>query len=213
MPIYSCYQGLNSDLIRAAADLYLKPGDWICDPTWGKGVFWKKVNLSHYTLTASDKVTCPNAPWDCRHLPHSARFFDVVVLDLPYAHNPGQMIVDGNYKNAQTTKGMYHVDIMRMYFDSMREAKRILKPEGMLWVKTQDEVESSFQRWSHIEIYLMAVKLGFFGKDLFVLMQQNRPVIQHKRQQHARKCHSYLWVFKLPSAAEKHQLKKHKIWT
>lgn len=162
-------------------------------------------------MAASDLITCQKARWDCRKLPHKDFTFDVVVLDLPYAHNPGQLMVDANYQNASTTKGMYHKDIIQLYREGMTEAKRILKPEGYLWVKTQDEIESSFQRWSHIEIYEIALTLGFFGKDLFVLMQNNRPVIQHKKQQHARKCHSYLWIFKRPSLPEQKQLIKHSI--
>ncbi len=97
---------------------------------------------------------------------------------------------------------------MSLYLEGMREMKRVLKPEGLLWVKCQDEIESSYQRWSHLEIYEMAKHLGFFGKDLFVLKQARYPKIQHEKQHHARKCHSYLWVFKLPSEREKKQLAK-----
>jgi len=212
MATYTCYQGTNADLFKEVAAMYLRPGALVCDPTWGKGVFWKKVDLSTVEMHASDKVTCPGKNWDCRHLPHANATFDLVVLDLPYAHNPGQMIVDSSYQNASTTTGMYHKDIMQLYFDSMTEARRILKPCSQMWVKTQDEIESSFQRWSHIEVYEMGIQLGFFGKDLFVLLQQNRPVIQHKVQKHARKCHSYLWVFQLPTETEIKQLKKHSIF-
>lgn len=41
-----------------------------------------------------------------------------------------------------------------------------------------------------------AVKLGLYPKDLFILLSKRRP-IQHnlKNQNHARKFHSYFWVF------------------
>jgi hypothetical protein len=49
---------------------------------------------------------------------------------------------------------------------------------------------------SHIEIHDIAVKeLQMEVLDFFVLTQKSNPVIQHKHQQHARKDHSYLWVF------------------
>jgi DNA modification methylase len=208
MPTYSCYEGDNAVLVSKVVELYLKKGQTICDPTWGRGVFWRQVNLADYKMYASDLVTCPEARYDLRHLPYGDAFFDLGVLDPPYAHNPGHMLVEPNYQNAATTRGFYHKDIMNLYLEGMREMKRILKAEAMLLVKCQDEIESSFQRWSHIEIYEMAKRLGFFAKDLFVLKQSRFPKIQRENQKHARKCHSYLWVFKLPSAREAKQLVK-----
>ena len=208
MPTYSCYQGDNAHLIAKVAEMYLKKGQRICDATWGRGVFWRSINLKNYEMHASDIVTCPRAKYDFKHLPYEDAFFDVSVFDPPYAHNPGNMMVDQNYQNAATTTGFYHKDIINLYREGMLEARRILKPEAMLWVKCQDEIESSFQRWSHIEIYQIALSLGFFAKDLFVLKQLRYPKIQRENQQHARKCHSYLWIFKLPSAREIKQLIK-----
>lgn len=75
-----------------------------------------------------------------------------------------------------------------------------------------DEIESSIQRWSHIELYEIALRLKFYAKDLFVLTQKSRPCIQHKKQQHARKNHSYLWVFKKPGKQEMVELKRAGIW-
>lgn len=42
-----------------------------------------------------------------------------------------------------------------------------------------------------------AIKVGFYPKDLFVLLAKNRIVAdwQVKNQKNARKYHSYFWVF------------------
>jgi hypothetical protein len=85
---------------------------------------------------------------------------------------------------------------MQLYEKGMTEACRILKPGGLLLVKCQDEVESGRQRWSHLEIYEIAKRLGMAGHDLFVLVQKRNPMIQRANQKHARKNHSYLWIFK-----------------
>ena len=69
------------------------------------------------------------------------------------------------------------------------------------------QIESSYQRMSHIEIHDHAIQLGFYVKDLFVLVQQRNPLIQYS-QQHARKKHSYLWVFKKPSQKTKKELNR-----
>ena len=45
----------------------------------------------------------------------------------------------------------------------MKEAVRILKTNGLLLVKCQDEIESGRQHWSHIELLEIARKLGMDG--------------------------------------------------
>jgi methylase of polypeptide subunit release factors len=209
--LYTSYTGDNSDLILAISSMYLKPGFRVADVTYGKGVFWRKVDLTQIELSASDIKTCA-AKYDFKKLPYEDAVFDVVVFDPPYCHNPGQMIVNDNYQNAETTKGLYHNDIVDLYSAGMVEAFRILKPGGMLWVKCKDELESSYQRWSHIEIYDLARQMGFFGKDLFILTQKSRPIVQHKNQQHARKNHSYLWIFQKLAQRDLKQVMKMKIF-
>jgi len=193
--IYSSVCGNNDLLINQVVEFYVRAGSKIADVTYGKGVFWRKVNLKDYIFHPSDILTCPKTPYDFRALPYKDEAYDVVVFDPPYVHNPGQLIVDANYKNRDTTRGMYHDDILDLYASGMREAWRVLKQGGQLWVKCKDELESSTQRWSHIELFLIALELGFYAKDLFVLTQTHNPIVQFKTQQHSRKNHSYLWVF------------------
>jgi len=87
---------------------------------------------------------------------------------------------------------------MEGYERGMTEAARILKPEGTLWVKCADEIERSLQRRGHIEVFQIARGLGLIDEDFFVLMQEGPPVTNGKRQQHARKNCSFLWVFRKP---------------
>ncbi len=194
--ILTSYKGNNTDLIKEVSDLYIKDGEKVIDITWGKGVFWKKVDLSRLDFYATDLITnAPNGNHNLNNLPYLSDTFDHVILDPPYAHTPGNMHVNKNYKNKETTKGMYHTDIMsQLYVRGMMEARRLLKHKGYLWVKCQDEIESGKQKWSHIEIYNIATQSGFYGKDMFVLTRNGSPTTQHK-QLHARKNHSYLWIF------------------
>ena len=135
---------------------------------------------------------------DFRELPYHARSFDGVVFDPPYMHNPGRPMYD-TYNNAATTNGMYHRDIMQLYADGMAEGVRILRYGGLLLVKCKDEVESGHQCWAHVEVLQIAEQLKLISEDLFVMVQSSKPVIQHQRQLHARKNHSYLWVFRKPT--------------
>lgn len=191
MSVYSCYTGKNSVLIKHVTELYLFDGADIADVTYGKGAFWKDVDLTKYNFMGTDIQTGV----DFTALPYANSCLDVVVLDPPYVHTPGNMLVNSTYRNSETTKGMYHKDIIELYAKDMQEAYRILRKGGRLWVKCQDEIESGKQCYSHIELFNRAQELGFYPKDLFVLQQSTPPVVQQKKQKHARKNHSYLWVF------------------
>ena len=50
---------------------------------------------------------------------------------------------------------------------------------------------------THCFVYNEAVKLGYYPKDLFILLAKSRLVAdwQTKNQKNARKFHSYFWVF------------------
>ena len=83
-----------------------------------------------------------------------------------------------------------------MYIDSMKEFYRVLKTGGILIFKCQDKVSSGKQYMTHCFIYNEAVKIGYYPKDLFVLLAKNRIVAdwQAQNQKNARKFHSYFWV-------------------
>jgi hypothetical protein len=208
----SAYIGNNDDLIATVLQFYLPKDGVVADITFGKGVFWRKVDTTRFTLLTSDifvrkrkydlqlpmelELRC----MDFRKLDYSDGSIDVVVFDPPYTHNPGNHVTEKNYRLAATTRGMYHRDIIELYRQGMQEATRVIKPEGgQVWVKCKDEIESGIQRWSHVEIYEIARELGMFARDLFVLVPTSRVgPSRWKRQLHARKTHSYLWIFERP---------------
>ena len=53
-----------------------------------------------------------------------------------------------------------------MYFKAGAEAYRVLKHDGVLIVKCQDEVSANTQRLTHIEIINHYSQMGFYAKDL-----------------------------------------------
>ncbi len=194
--VYTSLCGNNAELMEQIARLYFKPGFRIADVTYGLGVFWRNIDITQYDFYPSDIKTCPHALHDFRHLPYQDAEFDVVVFDPPYMHGSLPVGFEVCYRNKETTNGQGHTGIMRLYDEGMAEGKRVLKQNGLLLAKCMDEVESGRQKWSHIEVYDIARRLGMSAHDLFVLTQKQNPTIQSTDQQHARKNHSYLWVFR-----------------
>jgi len=64
------------------------------------------------------------------------------------------------------------------------------------------------QTFSHCEIYNIAISIGFYARDLFVLHTKNRAKPHNvTKQVHARKTHSYFWVFEKSGKKNKTLLK------
>ena len=210
--IFTVVSGSNADLIRQVALLYARDNPKVADLTYGKGVFWRKT--PHLRVFGSDIITCPKRPHDFRSLPYGDETFDIAVLDPPYVHSPGRHMTDARYQNAATTRGMLWKDIRSgLFIPGMREAMRIVKRDGgQIWVKCMDQVQSGMQRWCHAELLHDALGMGLVGRDLFVLVPQsttssNRWSVQH----HARKRHSYLWVFQRPTGRQRGQMKREQL--
>ena len=191
--------GKNADLFPEVLALYAKPGDAIADVTYGNGNFWKGVDTSQYDLHATDLATGV----DFRSLPYPDASLDMVVLDPPYIYNPKDTVkasISDPYRVNTTALGLTTVNaVLSLYLEGMTEAKRVLKRGGFLVVKCQDQIESGKQRWVHIDLYQYALTLGLYPRDLFVLQQHGQPTIRWPHQHHARKNHSYFWVFEVKS--------------
>lgn len=215
--ILSAYVARNSEVFPKVLDLHVDDGAKIADVTWGKGVFWQDVNLGDYEVYASDldpeKSPAGHAV-DCRDLPFEDDSFDVVVLDPPYAEgffrrNKEMMAGGGShstfrehYSNGEvldTNGSKYHQAVLDLYCDAGIEAHRVLKDDGTLIVKVQDEVSANTQELTHVQITnFYEGELGFYSKDLFVVVRSNEPAVSGMQNQvHARKNHSFFMVYEM----------------
>lgn len=206
----ACVAG-NAEVFPSILQLHVPQGATIADVTYGKGVFWKNVPEHLYKILPSDVAT----GIDCRRLPYSDASLDCVVLDPPYMEglfrkNSHHMAGSGTYAafrnhysdGEETTDGpKWHAAVVDLYFKAGREANRVLKDNGVLIVKCQDEVSANRQNLTHVEIINEYEKIGFYTKDLFIVVRPNKPAVSRlKKQVHARKNHSYFLVFvKIPA--------------
>jgi len=216
----SAYISGNADVFPQILDLHVADGAKIADVTYGTGVFWKNVDLKRYDLHATDIAD----GIDCRKLPYEDESFDALVLDPPYMegllrnnkeHKAGgashssfrEYYSNGDETNTDGPK--WHGAVSDLYYKAGVEAFRVLKEKGIMIVKCQDEVSANRQFLTHVEIINYYEQLGFYTKDLFVIVRQNRAVIARlKKQVHARKNHSYFLVFvKIPKGKKRSSMR------
>jgi len=187
--IHTVHIGDNSGLIKKVVELYFIPGEKIADVTFGKGVFWKEIDKTEYQIVGSDIKT----GIDFKKLPYENKSFNHSVIDPPYARITN---LKGMVDCYNTTRYITHESIIQQYKEGLQELKRITKQNGYILCKCQDEIYGCKQQWSHIEIYNIATELGLYTKDLFILKNTRNPKAFYQ-QKHARKNHSYLWVFQV----------------
>jgi hypothetical protein len=202
----------NAEVFPQILELHVPKGSLIADVTWGNGVFWQNVPPDKYKLLPTDIAT----GMDCRQLSYTNDSLDCVVLDPPYMEgfyrkSPDNKAGSGSHtafaeaysngneinedaENEGTKK--WHAAVTDMYFKAGKEALRVLRKNGVLIVKCQDEVSAGKQWLTHVEIINKYEGFGFYTKDLFVVVRNNRPSVSRLiTQKHARKNHSYFLVF------------------
>lgn len=90
-PVLTAKVGTNADLFPDILRIYAKPGDKIADVTYGRGVFWRKVDTSQYECFFTDLAKDIEPPAiggvDMRDLPYEDESMDMVVIDPPYAYS------------------------------------------------------------------------------------------------------------------------------
>jgi hypothetical protein len=185
----------QSEILESIVRLYC-PNGFGLDPTYSKGVFYKngvpEPKYKSDLAPQQDDVM----PCDCRELPFPDGFVENIVFDPPFI---GASQKDGK-PGIIKTRFSYFPTIPKLwafYSESLTEFHRVLQPDGILVFKCQDSVESAKQYITHVEVMNTAYQLGFYTEDLFVLTANNRLISPNQwKQQHARKYHSYFWVFR-----------------
>jgi SAM-dependent methyltransferase len=122
------------------------------------------------------------------------------MFDPPFLATTGKSLKSNDNNNKINKRfGVYpsEKELHQFYINALKEFYRLLKPNGVLIFKCQDKISSGKQYLSHCFIIQEAEKLGYYTKDMFILLAKNRIVAdwQLKNQKNARKFHSYFLVF------------------
>lgn len=189
------------EIIKSIIDLHVEGEVIELDPTFSKGNFYKNTGIP-MPLSAFD--ISPKFDWvkkSCAtRLPIADESISSIMFDPPFLATKGKSLKAGDNSNLMAKRFSVfptEKELHSFYIKSLSEFYRVLKPNGILIFKCQDKVSSGKQYFSHVMIHNWASEIGFYAKDLYVLLAKNRIVAkwQLKNQKHARKFHSYFWVF------------------
>ena len=174
------------------------PAEPILDATYNAGRFWKDSTRSVVSMDIDPQYN-PDILCDNRIMPgvRSGRF-GVVVYDPPHVGPQGR---DKSKKRFDVDFGAtiecgkeQDWNLSYLYPDFLKQAKRVLKPEGLLLAKITDIVNSHRSKWPHCDFMRMAEDVGFTVCDLIVKIRTG-PMMSNKWKaaHHARKRHCF-WI-------------------
>lgn len=175
----------QSEIIRNILKLHVPAGKIDCDPTFSTGAFYNGTGIDapQYRFDISPQRN-DVVQADASHLPLADECISCMMLDPPFLATKGKSLqsTDGNIISRRF--GVYpdEKSLHRCYSDMLSEAYRVLKPDGILIFKCQDKVSSGKQYMSHVYIMNEAARIGFYPKDLFVLLAKSRLVADWQKR-------------------------------
>lgn len=198
-PLSSVWEGSDGDLIEAMLEFYstIVP-EPILDSTYNSGRFWKQ-STRHVVSMDIDPRHNPTYLCDNRNMvgvPSS--HFGTIVFDPPHVGPQGR---DKSVKRFDVDFGatiecgkQQNWNLSYYYPDFLKEAKRVLKPSGLLLAKITDMVNNHKSKWPHVDFMIMAEAAGFTVCDLIIKIRKG-PMMstKWKNAHHARKRHCF-WI-------------------
>jgi len=199
-PLSSVWYGEDAELLEQMLDFYpRRTPKKILDATVNRGRFWRG---SKRPVTGLDiDAQChPDIVGDNIDMPFRSGSFDVVVYDPPHIPNQGKdKTKDFNERFGLVVRSPKenNYTFSHTFPPFLREAYRVLRPEGVLFCKITDYVHHHRYQWAHIELLNAAREVGFLACDCIVKVRKG-PIIdpKWKTAHHSRRQHCYWLVFR-----------------
>lgn len=197
-PILACQDWpTNGHLIAHVAMLgYIKADNYVLDPTYGAGTWWTLFKPGN--LVARNRRKDGS---DFTHMPiHWTDSFDVVAFDPPYVAKGGRAtsgIKEMDERYGQDDCPATPKLLQELIDAGLSECDRVTKKGGFILVKCMDYISSGKLFLGETNTLDFARMLGLKVEDKFIHYSTTaNPQPPGRRQVHARRNYSTLWVFK-----------------
>ena len=185
----------NTEALESISNLFLGGKGFDLDPTYSKGNFYKtfpEPKFKSDSVSQFDDVT----ECDCKNLRHfKCSELNSIIFDPPFMFGKHGK-TDQNIMTKRFTMFDSWEQLETMYKSSLKEFYRILKKNGVLAFKCQDYTDSK-TTLTHCFVHNWALEIGFKTEDLFIMIFKGGRIWNSNLvQRHARKFHSYWYVFK-----------------
>lgn len=185
----------NYEVIKNIMTLY-KIEQFDLDCTFSTGAFWKNLpgpKIKSDLRPLFDDVIEANS----ENLPFNDNSMNSIMYDPPFTIC-GKTYLENKDGSSVIAKRFHgyerYEDLKSNYYKTLKELYRVCNNGGFVVFKNQDSVSGGLNYFTHAMIINMANEIGFYVKDMFVLISKIRINSfggRWKKQEHARKYHCY----------------------
>jgi len=198
MSVISSIVYSDKEAINAILELHCNNNRIDLDPCYSVGNFYNKTNIEEpiYKFDITPQLDGVDQA-DVRCLPLGDKSLNSVIFDPPFMFGGknGPHGKQSSNKMAKRFTMFFNFDeLENVYKGALSEFYRILNKKGIVAFKCQDYTDTK-TTMTHSLVYRWATDIGFYAKDIFILIYPIRIYNSNKTQRHARKFHSYWWVF------------------
>jgi len=172
---------------------------FILDCTFNKGGMWKKCDYQPNIRMDLRLLPKIDTVGDFTALPFKSETFDIVVFDPPHLPNAA-----GSRKSSKmwwdryglTDMGRDGGNVVSLFYPFFLEARRVLKPKGIVLAKIADLVHNHRYQWQQVALVLAAQEAGMTPCDMLIKADPNAGKLKSSKwqnQKHLRKSHCY-WI-------------------
>lgn len=175
------------------------PDPLVIDVTYNQGRMWTGLEIQPVRMDLDPQWNV-DVVGDFRAIPFPEGTFDVVVFDPPHLPNAGHSATtctDWETRYGITPTGREGDNVSDYFQPFLLEAKRVLKPNGLVIAKIADLVHNHRYQWQHVD-FIQAAR-GIPGLTPCDCLIKRDPLAgrlnsgRWEKAHHLRKAHSY-WI-------------------
>lgn len=183
----------QDEILYNILKLYIKTDRYDCDFTYSVGNFYKHIPPPALKFDKYPQVVGVRPLEEAEFIPKCS--LNSVVVDLPFivkkhTHVSSKSKIIKRFQCFDTKEELYYANEYML-----KLAHNVLCKKGILVFKTMDVCAPDGQVWVSDFVYQRASQLGYKLLDKFILTYPTRYIYYKGVQRHARKYHSYFFVF------------------
>ncbi len=184
----------QTEILLNILQLFVKTETFDCDLTYSIGVFYRKIKsplLKFDKFPQLEEVR----PLEEAYLMDESSL-NSIVIDLPFLIRDSSKDNFSSMIEERFNAFKTYSELCKTNVDMLNLAFNKLKDRGFLIMKTMDVCFAGTQHWISHFVLNEAFKIGFQLEDTFILVSKTKILSNiGKVQHHARKYHSYFFVF------------------
>jgi hypothetical protein len=191
--------GKDSEIVAILLSLHAVSDPLILDCTYNSGKMWRRSEYKPIRMDINSVFEL-DVVADFTAMPFADTSFDVIVFDPPFlpthaASAKSSKIWELQYGITANIPLRGGDNVCPMFKPFLLEARRVLKPEGIVIAKIGDLVHNHRQQFQGVEFINCTREVGLCPCDLLIKVRtSNLNSSKWKSVRHLRKTHSYFFV-------------------